>query len=339
MCTRSARALLTNSWGCHFFPGNCGLYIWILYHIQYSTYFYVFAPMAEADELCDLLFLWLKKRKQCAEKLLALAKELEDVHEKSTVSQVVGSATSVIALSTAGVVTILTGGLATPLLVATTVGTIAGAAVDFASTAIEAIISGSTMKDAKSIIQEDEKIGKNIQEAIENLKKKCGVQQNGAHGSTDVGSEVATQIMWALARRNNVDVPPGFLRIFVRSAFFQNSGGLHAAAAIPQMLILSAAALCFQLGIEGFEVGAKGLGMSGAKAASKAGFKLLGVIGLGISLYSLVSSCEEMLKSNQRTKASQALRNAAREVQEGRRNLEKQLDAMKYDHYYVTFLF
>lgn len=227
--------------------------------------------MAEADELCDLLFLWLEKRKKCAEKLLALAKELENVHEISTVSQVVGS---VIALSTAGVVTFLTGGLATPLLVA-----IAGAAVDVASTAIEAVISGNTMKEAKSIIQDDEKIGKNIQEAIEKLEKKCGVQLNGAHGSTDVDREVTTQIMWAVARRNNVDVPLDFLRIFVRSTFNQNVGGLPpSAAAIPQMLILSAAALCFQLGIESFAAGAKGLGMSaasaGGKAAAKAGCKV-----------------------------------------------------------------
>lgn len=39
-----------------------------------------------------------------------------------------------------------------------------------------------------------------------------------------------------------------------------------------------------------------------------------------------------MLKSNQGTKASQALRNAARQIREARRNLEEQLDAMKYDH-------
>lgn len=237
--------------------------------------------MAEADELCDLLFLWLKKRKQCAEKLLALAKELENVHEKSTVSQAVGSATSVIALSTAGVVTFLTGGLATPLLVATTVGTIAGAAVDIASTAIEAIISGSAMNEAKNIIQEDEKIGKNIQEAIENLKKKCGAQQNVVHGSTDIGCEVATQIMVALARRNNVDVPLDILRIFVRSTFSQNLV-LRADAAVPQMLILSAVTFCFHLGIKSFEkglkAGAKGLGKSAAstsaKAATNTGFKV-----------------------------------------------------------------
>lgn len=239
--------------------------------------------MAEADELCDLLFLCLKKRKQCAEKLLALVTELENVHEKSTVCQVVGSTTSVIALSTAGVFTFLTGGLAGPLLVATTVGMITGAAVDIASTAIEAIISGSTMNEAKDIIREYEKIGKNIQEAIENLKKKCGSHQNGVHGYTNVGCEVATQIMGALARRNNVDVPLDFLRTFVRSTFSQNLGGLHAAAAaVPQMLILSAVTLCFQLGIESFgkglKAGAKGLGKSAAstsaKVATKAGYKV-----------------------------------------------------------------
>lgn len=234
--------------------------------------------MAEADELCDLLFSWLKKRKQCVEKLLALAKELENVHEISTVSQVVGSATSVVALSTAGLVTFLTGGLATPLLVATTVGTIAGAAVDIASTAIDAIISGNTMKEAKSLIREDEKIGRDIQEAIENLKKKCG-----AHGSTDVGCEVTTQIMAALARRNNLDVSPDFLRSFIRSTFSQTVGGLHAAGAVPQQLILATATfVCFSLGIESFGMslaaGAKGLGKSvvstGAKGVTRAASKV-----------------------------------------------------------------
>ncbi|XP_056627622.1 uncharacterized protein LOC130439179 isoform X1 [Triplophysa dalaica] len=299
--------------------------------------------MDEADELCGLLFLWLEKRKQCEEKLLDLAKELEDVHEKSTAFQFVGSATSVIALTTAGVFTVLTGGLAAPLL-ATTVGTIAGAAVDIASTAIEAIISGSTMKDAKNIMQEDEKIVKNIQKAIENLKKECGVQQNGAHGSSDVDCEMATQIMSAVARRNNVDVPLEFIRTFTRSLLFQNSGGLNAtiAAAIPEMLILSVVGLCFQLGItagakavrccgaKAFAFnGAKAAASSGAKDATKVGFKALGAIGFGISLYSLYSSCEEMINNNQGTKASQALRAAAREIQEARGNLEKPLDAMK----------
>lgn len=39
-----------------------------------------------------------------------------------------------------------------------------------------------------------------------------------------------------------------------------------------------------------------------------------------------------MAKSNQHTKASKALRDAAREIQKARRNLEQQLDAVKYDH-------
>lgn len=297
----------------------------------------VFAPMEEADKLCNLLFMWLKKRKQCAEKLLALAKELENLHKKSTISQVVGSATSVAAMSTAGIVTLLTGGLATPILVATTVGTIAGAAVDIASSTAEAIISSSTMKEAKNITREDEKIGKDIQEAIEGLKKRCGMQQNGAHGSTDVGCEVAAQIMGALARRNNTDVPLDLLRTFIRSTFFTRLGGLHAAGAVSHDLIFAALTfVCWQMGIECFEksleAGAKGLGKSiastGLKTAAKAGLKLLGMIGFGISLYGLISSCEELAKTNQGTKASQALLHAAEEVQEARRNLEKQLDAM-----------
>ncbi|KAK9976966.1 hypothetical protein ABG768_018787 [Culter alburnus] len=279
--------------------------------------------MAEADELCNLLFLWLKKRKQCEEKLLALAEELKNVHKISTVSQVVGSATSVVALSTAGIITFLTGGLGTPLLVATTVGSITGAAVDIGSSAIESIMSGSTMKEAKNTIREDEKIGKDIQEAIENLKKKCEVQQNGAHGPTDVGCEVATQIMGALARRNNIKVPLYILRSNIRSTFDQNSVGSHAAGAVSQQSILYVVtSVCYQLGIDCFKNCLK----SSAKGL------LVGVIGFGISLYSLISSCEKKLKNTQGTQASWDLQNAAKEIEKARRSLEEKLDEMKYDH-------
>ncbi len=55
------------------------------------------------------------------------------------------------------------------------------------------------------------------------------------------------------------------------------------------------------------------------------------MIGLGMSLYDLIATCEEIMKGNQVTEASKFLRDSAREILEGRRKLKEQLDAIQYD--------
>lgn len=211
--------------------------------------------MEEADKLCESLLSWLEKRKQCADKLTALAKELEDLHKRTNISQVVGTATSVLSIFAAALATVFTGGLAAPLLAAAAAGTAAGTVVSISSTLVEAGVSSSTMNTATALITEDEKIGKEIQELLRGLREKCGGKQLGAAqaagGSTSdtVECEVATLLMGALARRKNIPVPLDMLRSFNKATFFRQAGGLNSADA--HRLIFKAVGLVVNLGKSG----------------------------------------------------------------------------------------
>ncbi|KAL1268588.1 hypothetical protein QQF64_033951 [Cirrhinus molitorella] len=293
--------------------------------------------MEEAAKLCELLFGWLEKREQCAEKLLELAQELENVHRSSNISKVVGATTSVLSIFATALATVFTGGLASPLLAAAVAGTVAGAAVSVTSTLVEAGVSSRTFYTAVDLIKEDEKIGRTIQQLLQDLRNRCGGGQLGAHASggfnDDVECEVATQIMWALARRKKNMLPLNFFRSFNKATFFRqaSSGGLALDKA-SHFISKAVGLVCLDLGKSGLKVSAKemvkDIGTIGMKAAAKAGSRALGIIGLGMSLYDLIATCEEIVKGNQVTEASKFLRDSAREILEGRRKLQEQLDAM-----------
>lgn len=239
--------------------------------------------MEEAAKLCELLFGWLEKREQCAGKLSELAQELEKVHQSSNISQVVGAATSVLSIFAAALATVFTGGLASPLLAAAAAGTIAGTAVSVTSTLVEAGVSSSTFNTAIDLIKEDERVGRSIQQLLQDLRNRCGGGQLGAHASgastDDVGCEVATQIMWALARRNKTMVPLNFLRSFNRATFFRqaSSGGLALDKA-SHFISKAVGLVCLDLGKSGLKVSAKemvkDIGTIGMRAAAKAGSRV-----------------------------------------------------------------
>ncbi|ROL53555.1 hypothetical protein DPX16_2197 [Anabarilius grahami] len=290
--------------------------------------------MEAADILCDSLFRWMKNRKECAEKLLELAQELDSVHQGSNIAQVVGAATSVASISGAVVATFFTGGLAFPLLAAATAGTVAGTVVSVTSPLVEAGVSRSTFKKATELIKEDAKVGTRIQKQLQDLKDRCGGTQLGAHAD-ELECEVTTQLMCALARRNNTLVPLDFLRDFNRATFFRHMtpGGL--APANPSRFIGQAldlvsftAVITSILMLSAKEMG-KNMGQVGIKVAVKAGSRVLGVIGLGICLYDLIDKSAELIKGNRFTEASELLRDSAREILEGQQKLKEQLEAMQ----------
>ncbi|XP_051717011.1 uncharacterized protein LOC127494867 [Ctenopharyngodon idella] len=285
--------------------------------------------MEAADLLCDSLLRWLENRKECARKLLELAQELEKVHQDSNIAQVVGAATSVASISGALLATILTGGLASPLLVAAAAGTV----VSVTSTLVEAGMSSSTFNKAIELIKEDEEVGTSIQKQLQDLKDRCGGTQLGAHAD-ELECEVTTQLMWALARRNKTHVPLDFLRGFNRATFFRHitPGGLAPAEAsrfIGQALglVTFSAVITSSLKVSAKEM-VKDIGQIGIKAAVKAGSRVLGVISLGMCLYDLIVKSEELVKGNRVTEASKFLRDSAREILQGRQKLKEQLDAM-----------
>ncbi|XP_048044481.1 uncharacterized protein LOC125267164 [Megalobrama amblycephala] len=289
--------------------------------------------MEEADLLCDSLFRWLEKRKKCADKLLELAQQLEDVNLGSNAFQVVGAATSVVSISGALVATFLTGGLASPLLAAATAGTIASTVVSVMPPLVEAGISRITLNKATELSKEDEKVGRRIQKQLQDLKDRCGGTQLGDHAD-ELDCEVTTQLMGALARRDNTHIPLDFLRDFNRATVFRHltPGGLDSAEAsrfIGQALgIVSFSAVIAGSLMLSAEAMGKKIGSIGVKAAAKAGSRVLGAIGLGICVYDLIDKSEELVKDNRVTDASELLRDSAREILEGRQKLKEQLDAM-----------
>ncbi|XP_048044483.1 uncharacterized protein LOC125267165 [Megalobrama amblycephala] len=279
--------------------------------------------MEAADLLCDSLFRWMENRKECAEKLLELAQELENVRQGSNIAQVVGAAASVASITGAAVATFFTGGLAFPLLVAAAVS----------SPLVEAGISRSKFNKATELIKENEKVGTSIQKQLRDLKDQCGGTQLGDHAD-ELDCEVTTQLMWALARRDSTHVPLDFLRDFNRATFYRHMtpGGLDPANAshfIGQSLNL----ISFTAVITGsLMLSAKGMGKNigqiGIKAAAKAGSRALGATGFGLCVYDLIDKSEELVKGKRFTEASELLRDSAREILEGQQELQEQLDAM-----------
>ncbi|KAK9963832.1 hypothetical protein ABG768_006994 [Culter alburnus] len=289
--------------------------------------------MEEADLLCDSLFRWMKKRKECADKLLELAQELENVRQGSNIAQVVGNATSVAAIiSGAALATFFTGGLALPLLVAAARGV--GTAVSVTSPLAEAGISRSTFKKAIELIKEDEEVGRRIQKQLQDLKDRCGGTQLGDHAD-ELEYEVTSQLMCALARRDNTHVPLDFLRAFNRATFYRHMtpGGVAPANAsrfIGQPLnLVSFTAVIMSIQMLSAKEMGKNIGQIGIKAAAKAGSRALGMIGLGICLYDLFDKSAELVKGKRFTEASKILRDSAREILEGQKKLKEQLEAMQ----------
>ncbi|ROL53556.1 hypothetical protein DPX16_2198 [Anabarilius grahami] len=239
--------------------------------------------MEAADLLCKSLFRWMKNRKECAEELGELA----------------GAALSVLSKPP-----VVPGGMV-PLLVTAT----GGAAICDTSPLVEAGISSCTFNKATKLIEEDEEVGMGIQKQLQDLKDRCGGTKLGAHAD-ELECEVTTQLMCALARRDNTHVPLDFLRGFNRATFFRHMtpGGLDPAEA--------SRLICQALNLD-------------RVPEIKSILKVLDAIGLDRSLSNLIVNCEEIVRRKRVTEASKLLRDSARDILEGQQELKEQLNAMQ----------
>lgn len=138
-----------------------------------------------------------------------LARYLEDLRQRCNTSECVGSTLSVVGsvmgLLVAGLATLFTGGLATPLLVASVATSGAGAVVNIGTSICETCESSSIMKEAKKLAGEHERLGKEIQKLMQQL-----VQQREQRGSKAASSGSAGEgyivehILRAMARQHGV---------------------------------------------------------------------------------------------------------------------------------------
>ncbi|CAK6978913.1 uncharacterized protein LOC121884734 [Scomber scombrus] len=134
--------------------------------------------MDAADQLINDIFSFVDLQKKHADKLNELANELEGHKYNSNVSKIVGSSLSAggaAALTLSGLTILCTGGAAIPFLGVT--GAIAsglGLATSIGSDVADAVVSSSTMDEAKQILERIQKLGEEIQELTRSLVENAG---------------------------------------------------------------------------------------------------------------------------------------------------------------------
>lgn len=245
--------------------------------------------MDAADILCKSLFRWLENRRECAGKLEKLAQELED-HQRSNTTQGGEAGTSVRSISVG----------------AAFISGMARLASD--STAKNEDFSSSTFDKATELIKEDEKAGTSIQKQLQDLKDRCAEASLRDHADK-LDCEVTTLLMPALARSH---MTPGGPAAAEASDFICQALRLDRFPEITSSLKVSAKEMMKNIELIGIK----------AKAGSE------GTIGLGISMYDLIVTSEELANRSGVTEASKFLRDSAREILDGQLKLKEQLDAM-----------
>lgn len=255
--------------------------------------------MEEADKLCHLLFKWLEKRRQSAEKLLALAEKLEKLHSDINTAKLAGNATTVAAFFAAALITIFTGGLAAPLAVGVSAVTVAGAAVSISADVAESIINSQEMAEAQTLIAEDEKMSEEIQKVLKRLHMKVGARTSGNRAASSFDDaeqcEVVTQLMWQIARRNKIKVPLKMLQSFNKNTFSQTKTAvIHPTTALSAARRGGAAAAAISSGLVKYSAKevAKDLGCIGLKNATKGILKVFTVFSYSTKEYNVGNTLE-----------------------------------------------
>ncbi|KAM9466685.1 uncharacterized protein Hap1MRO34_015723 [Clarias gariepinus] len=306
--------------------------------------------MCVADKLCEELFRLIDKHKKCAKHLMALANELEKMREAMSVGQLVVNTATVVGSATligTGIATLLTGGLASPLLVAAagvTVG--AGTVTSFALSLAEKWKSSDTMKKAEKTFDKIQTIENNIKRLQKKLSKECGSQDLKVSSSDVMQFETTARILEAMARRSGRDLPLSRLKRILRNAYifaqYRNSG-LQMSPSLNAPLLKGVSALLITLGYSFIIMKSsarKGISFSipllvrGSEDVLKSIFKGAGqvaggVIGLVLTVPDLIKNCEELIKNKHQTEASKYLKEKAKEIRKAVKKLKKELSDLQ----------
>ncbi|MCI4382793.1 hypothetical protein PGIGA_G00018830 [Pangasianodon gigas] len=306
--------------------------------------------MGVADELCNELFRWIEQQEQCADHLMALATELEEMREVMTTGQLVGNTATVLGSATlvgTGIATLLTGGLAAPLLVAAagiTVG--AGTATSLTLSLVEKWKSSKTMKNAEKTADQITQIQNNIERHQKKLQKECESQGFKESSSDDVQCEITARILRAMAKRSGRDLPLTRLRHLLRSdgmythyrypefnpdiAFFCTVSSLLAFLGYSAVFLKTAATKGQKYYTPLFVTATEGMAALSLKAVLKGTGQVTGgIFGLMFTVPDLINNCEELIKNKHQTEASTFLKTKANEIREAVKKLKKQLNELQ----------
>ncbi|XP_060736037.1 uncharacterized protein LOC132852693 [Tachysurus vachellii] len=301
--------------------------------------------MGVEDELINELFQWMEKQEECAEHLMNLAKELEEMTEAMTAGQMVGNTVTVLGsavLVGTGIATFLTGGLAAPLLV-TAAGVTAGvgAVTSVTCKLLESWKSSKTMKNSEKTDRKIKKIWKHIESLQEQLSKECELTND----FDEVQCEITARILSAMAKRNGRDLSQSRLTYFLRND--HTNFHTHQSCFQSKELVMGGITLLLFLGF--YDILLKTASKKGAKQVPhfliteamaalslKTGNKLKGAglvvggaLGLVFSIPDLIDNCEKLIKNKHQTEASKYLRNKACEIRDAVKKIKKQLNELQ----------
>ena len=117
----------------------------------------------QANEYMRLLQEWIPKRELTIHEIKVIARELRTVKQDVNIAKVVGGAVAVAGGVAAVAGTILTGGLAAPLLVGGIAGAVTGGATSAGAEIAEKYISKDKLESAQNVLNEDAELSKRIE--------------------------------------------------------------------------------------------------------------------------------------------------------------------------------
>lgn len=325
--------------------------------------------MSTAEQLVNLMYTWMRKRRRCAELLNKLAEELELLREKCNAGETVGNTSAVIGSALmigAGVATVCTGGAAAPLLGLGAAFSGGGLAISVGTGLTENILSGKTMEEAQRIERQSNAAAEELQRLFQQLRLEVVLANPGADPD-EVDRLVIAEILRVLAPRRGLltqiniqvinnepqifmvgdmgtrqllrpEVVLGFFGILSFFAFGLNSHQFNrlcadGAGTLVSLLSKTAAKTTrklLKMSRSGPSAGA--LTSTGFKAALCGGTMIVGgAAGLAFTLPEATANWKKLIEGNHVTEASQSLRDTAEALLETSGVLRNQLRTMSVE--------
>ncbi|XP_008414672.1 uncharacterized protein LOC103469003 [Poecilia reticulata] len=294
--------------------------------------------MDDADALVRKVNKWVALQKECSRKLKNLADELEEATKAANVTKVVGSSVSVggaAAMTAAGVLTLLTGGAALPVLaVVAGAGAVAsgtGALTSVGSDVYSASKSKDIMEEAQKVLEELQSLEQEMKDLMKSLKRQDSsfCRHGGAAGGGDDDDDdgnVMEFVMRSMARQEGLELSSS---IMIRSVFGLPHIDMFKRIKANDIILAGCLIILTSALIAVSKQGGKKVASSlGKKAASAAAGSVAGgAVGLFFSVPELVSDCQNL--DNTETEASKTLRKNARTILTSAEETEKELQKIR----------
>ncbi|XP_012714540.2 uncharacterized protein LOC105923191 isoform X2 [Fundulus heteroclitus] len=289
--------------------------------------------MDDADVLVTKINKWVCLQKECSRKLTNLASELEDAVKAANVTKVVGSSVSVggaAAMTAAGVLTVLTGGVALPVLA--TMGAVGAVAsgtsllTSVGSEAYSASKSKDIMEEAKKVLDELKSLEEEMKKLMKSLKEKSCSSCDDDDNDDDDDGDILEMFMRSEARRHGINLS-GSIRI--RKVCDVRKFNISRRIMANQVMLAASGAIILQaLVLAVREGGKKAASSVGKKAGSAAlGCVAGGAVGLLFSVPELVNDCQNL--DNNETEVSETLRENARAIRTSAQETEEELEKIR----------